>query len=292
MAIKDIVWAIDAESNDAKVNKTVGRLLKALKKHNSNLNCHVVSVLSLGDFGFYEVLTPQEVKELTKNTKEQAQELVKAAGVKELDPDVVKTKSRSGRDTVSALMKYVKKHKSDLVVIGSHHKKAVERFFLGSFAENFLFSTQQTALVVHPDSKVPQEIKRALIPLDFFEGYETEFDRAAEMAKSLGIQELHVYHYLGLGKGSKRQADIIQEKIAEREKALNDLSKRVSGIKVVPHLQNEKKEVDDDILKHVNKTKSQMVIAKGKTGRVKSLFLGSTTRSVVRHSPVPVLVFH
>lgn len=289
------IWAIDAEESNAKINKTVFRYLKSLNKNVKDLKITPCTLLPLGDFGFHEVLTPREINTYKLRSKDLADELLAKAGAKDLEVDIVVAKERSASQLVDFLVSRAKKVKADLVVLGAHQRSAGERFFLGSFTENFLFHGKLPGLIIPVEASIPRNgVKLAMVCADLYNNYKDDFAAALDYLERFGIKELIIYHGLPFSRAHVYHKDFIEEKIAERQKDLDDLKRSASsrGFKVRIELSSGKINLSADITKKAKRAGANLIIMKGKTSRARSTFVGSTTRSVLRESQVPVLVFH
>lgn len=293
-SLKHFVWAIDAQEADAKVNKVVARYLRALTKNISDSKVTPCSLLPLGDFGFHEVLTSREIKEYKKRQQEMANKVLRRAGFQDSEVDIVVAKERSMSHLIQYLTRYVKKVEGDLAVLGTHQKSASERFFLGSFSENFLFHGKTPTLMIPPQTKVPTGgLKKAMVSMDLLDDYRKDFQKVLAYAESFGIKELFLYHGVPISRIHHYHPGFVEEKVQEREKCLESLKKqaRGKGIKATTFVSDGEIDLAADIIHHGKKNKCQLIFLKGKTSKAKSIFLGSTARSILRQTTTPCLLY-
>ncbi len=294
MNFKNLVWAIDHGSKKSNVNKAVSSFLKMFTNIKT-AKIHPVTVLSLGRMGFLEDLSRQDVLDYKEETITDTYAIMKSVGFGHLTPELISIKGRSTGDMIKGLQKHVTKVKGDMLVLGSHNYTALDRFFLGSFAESLIFSCKLPALIINPKMS-PQKgkLSRIFCPIDLLEGYEDEVKECINFAKTYGVKEIHFFHYFGLGRGTSRQPQYVRDNLHRKTHMLEKIveSTKKKGFNCRYHMQLEEKNMTDSLLKAATKAKAQLIMMKGKTGKAQAMLVGSVTRNVVRYSKVPVLVFH
>lgn len=295
MNFKNLVWAIDYSSKKSNINKAVSSFLKVFTDIKM-AKIHPVSILALGKMGFIKDLSKQEILDYKEETITETYDIMKSVGFGHLTPELITTNGRSTADMIKALNKHVSKVSGDIIVIGSHNFDALNRFLLGSFAESVLFSSKIPTLVINPKMNTQKgKLSKILFPVDLSaEDYMDEVKECWKFAKAYGIKEIDYFYYFGLGRGTSRQPEFILDNLNKKtqllEKLVGDSKKK--GFSGCYHIQLEEKNMTDSLLDAVSKSKSQMIVMKGKTTKTTAMFVGSMTRNVVRYSKVPVLVFH
>lgn len=109
------------------------------------LDAHItlVHVLEVPVWGFPDAV-PVELRELEAIAQQALDDLAK----KRADPSVsIRTWLRSG-EAWTALVEVAKAEHADLIVVGSHGRRGVGRFLLGSVAERVLRTAECPVLVV------------------------------------------------------------------------------------------------------------------------------------------------
>src|SRR5262245_35637033 len=91
---------------------------------------------------------------------------------------------------VSSLADYARNLKPAWIVMMSHGRGPVARFFLGETASEFLRRSPCPVLLVHPAAEpanptMPPAVRRVLVPLDGSEGAEKMLGPAEDFAKAL-----------------------------------------------------------------------------------------------------------
>jgi len=93
-------------------------------------------------------VTPYQARSLTNLQEEQAEALMSEAREITEDYDTRVEMKHVWGDPVEEITDYVDEHDTDLVIIGSHGRGGVRRFFLGSVAEQVLRRLQIPVTVV------------------------------------------------------------------------------------------------------------------------------------------------
>lgn len=292
MDIKKFVWALDHYSGDSKTNKAVAQFLKIFAK-TPGVKIIPVSIVNLSELGMLDVLTKKDIEKYTRDAKKDSQAILDKLGLTNLKAEVKTCKGRSRSDSIKALMAFRKEKKADVIVVGSRNKKGLSRFFMGSFAETLIFTAKCPTLIINPDMKPVKSIDRILFCSQLRDKYKADFNRILKFANK---HKTHItlFNYFGLGSGSKDQPQFIKDRLADREKNTNALIKagEKAGIKVDSYIEKKEMDIDKAVLSTAKKDKCQLIALKGKSDALHAFLVGSTTRSIVRHAEVPVLIIH
>lgn len=202
------------------------------------------------------------------------------------------------------------------MVIGTHGRKGVDRFFMGSFAEELLMhapgQTEKKSsgatipmIVIGPHPKACETlIDHVLFATDFSEKAFPVFEKAVGFASRLGAR-MTVLHAMPrtiepvvqsgvyLLAGGWVPFPVYYENELSRLKTLADSwSKRVSGHKIQMDFEFDPDtgSVQHSILSQAEKKGCRMIMMAAQSGRVASALLGSVTRGVVRSAQGPVWV--
>ena len=293
MKLQNLYWAIDVENKNLKVQEKVAKYMKIIKAQ-SKVKIVPTTVLPLGEFGFVEDLTKKEKDEYTAEYTDKCLKMLMKLGFDDLTPKIVNSRFKAGRKTVKALAQFATRHKGDgIVVLASRNQTGLRSFFLGSFAEDFLFGHPLSALVIHPDTKVPRKFNNALLAFDVLNGKMAQFNKICDMYKHMGIESTTLYYYIR--KFQKRGDDAAHRKL---EKKVNEAMKKFEaaalkkGLKVKISVESKTANLKDSILKKASTGSCDVVTIVGKTSKERTLLLGSTTRAILRESKLPVLIYH
>jgi nucleotide-binding universal stress UspA family protein len=190
------------------------------------------------------------------------------------------------------IKRIVRSARIDFVVMGTHGRRGIERWVLGSVAEQLLRSISVPLLTIgrrEGTEKVPLAIRRILVTTDFSEGTSEAtayaFSIAQECQAHLSI--LHVLGNVGADT-SEKYLEILTKKIGNQLEKLIPTAARVwcdaktrveTGLPFKVILKTVEKERIDLLVMNVH----------GKRGLDRSL-LDSTAERVVRAATCPVLM--
>jgi nucleotide-binding universal stress UspA family protein len=255
---------------------------------------HIVPESSVLAYAF-----PAETFLVEHNQRERAMEELKTlVAPDEVPPIDAKTIVRLGK-IGEELLTIVKDEPIDLVVMGTHGRRNLGRWFLGSVTEQILRQVPVPVVTVSRSSEVDNAVKsgmmslkRILFAADLPErspGLSYAFELAQRSAAELTI--VHVVEYLNL---IYTAAAYINE---ERTQRIEEMRRRFdefvsrekpSGLRVTTVILDGKPY--DEILKVAESHSMDMIVLhmQGK-GILERAFLGSTAERVVRLARIPVL---
>lgn len=201
---------------------------------------------------------------------------------------------------VSAILDYAEEAVMDLIVMGTHGRRALGRMLLGSVAREVVRQAGRPVLTVRheEDAELPERIRRILVPVDFSDHSRLGFDYAVELARTFGagLQVLHVveealypdfyYPILATPEAvSGETGESLQEALSEW---LEETGGTPSDVEVALHVGAGRAAAE--IARAVDDRDSDLVVlsSHGRTG-LDRMLLGSVAEGVVRRSPAPVL---
>jgi len=204
-----------------------------------------------------------------------------------------------GFSPAEEILQYAEDKKIDLIVMGTHGRSAISRFFLGSTAEKVVRFSICPVITLREEPKEfikTRRYGRILFPTDYSEYAQKALKWAVELTKDYG-SELDVLHvieqnippqYYSAGISSIFELDRELKKRAM--KALTRFLKGVDKKEVnVKRFIREGKS-DVDIVKFAEKRSIDLIViaSHGMSG-IERLLMGSTTERVVRRASCPVL---
>jgi nucleotide-binding universal stress UspA family protein len=233
------------------------------------------------------------LREAAQSRLEQARKAVEARGVPK-----VTTHAYEYPDPVVSIAEAIRAHRGDLVVMGTHGRRGIQRAFLGSVAERALRTLDTPVLAVREDVETAaQPIAKIALAVDF----SPHSDRAVEMAEALAarlsasIDLVHVLYvpldydpFPGVLPASRDELErVMTAQASERlEKIRERLAQR--GIRVQVHL--DRGHPDAAIVGLARRAGSQLIVmgTRGRTG-LAHVLLGSVAERTLRGSPCSVL---
>ncbi|PQJ34330.1 universal stress protein [Salinibacter sp. 10B] len=195
-----------------------------------------------------------------------------------------------------SIVTYADDKNIDLVVMGTHGRRGVDRMLFGSVTEEVVRRAPCPVFTVRADAdKTPgQAVRRVLVPIDFSDASESAVQHAKEIALTYGaeIDLLHVVEppFYPSAYGIDTTTFPTQEVVDRVEKQLGDMAREEIGYEhvmvsaTVGHPPSE-------ILNYVDENEVDLVViaTHGRTGLERAL-LGSVTERVLRRSPAPAFV--
>jgi nucleotide-binding universal stress UspA family protein len=216
---------------------------------------------------------------------------------------VIPTITRSTRQLTEALLTFAGHEKGDLIVLSSHTKKGLRRWFLGSFAESLLLYSGIPVMVVTPNWKQKGSwFRRVLFPTDFseasylafldvlplverwgakleiFHKVKYELDSIAQHASSLSMTKFYTIAY-------KRYLESLHHKAESWQ-----LEAKHYGINSFIQFDYSTAGNVADCIFSAARKRADVIAMAATSSAVKTKLIGSITRRVVRGAPCPVWI--
>jgi nucleotide-binding universal stress UspA family protein len=195
-----------------------------------------------------------------------------------------------------AILSYADDHAVDLIVMGTHGRRGVDRMLFGSVTEAVVRRASCPTLTVRADADGPpaQTVRRVLTPIDFSDASGVAIDHAKEIALTYGaeIDLLHVVEEpsypsaYGAGVGPFPTREVLDRVEAQ----LATMAEHDIGYE---HVMVEARtgHPPSTILDYAEETGADLIVlaTHGRTG-LDRMLLGSVAERVLRQSPVPVFI--
>lgn len=210
----------------------------------------------------------------------------------------VVTVVRKSMAIAPALVAYVNEATIDLVVVGTHGRRGVKQWMLGSVAEEVMREAPCPVLLVRArkGKTVAAPVRRILVPVDFSVPSRQALAYAVDWAERFGaaLQLMHVVEPLPFPvslTGVLTIHDLVPDITTRTRRHLRDLldTVRTDGLEASVHVEEgypaaaiTRAAQDDGV--------DLIVIASRGLAGLERLFVGSVTTRVVRAAPCPVLV--
>jgi len=198
---------------------------------------------------------------------------------------------------------YLQKHDIDIVIMGTHGAKGVEKVLFGSVTETMLKSASCAVLAVNISSSrsAASSLRSLLVPTDFstYSDYATEYAQVLANALKANVHLLYVNEPASVLSGgyevgfvAAEVSDIEEEARtrAEAQQRLQNTAERFSAANLVTHLALVGGRADEEIVKYADANAIDAIIM-GTHGRrgLSKLLLGSVTERVYKTSACPVM---
>lgn len=197
------------------------------------------------------------------------------------------------------ILDYIDAHAIDLVVMGTHGRRGVKRFVLGSVTEEVVRRAACSVMTVRDEdgeAAPPPTIDRVLVPVDLSEFTVPLFRAALTVAAtySARIDLLHVVEPLPMPVpllGALTIHDLVPDPVDRAQEQLEHLAERLTeeGVAVTAHVAEG--HAAATIVDQAEALGSDLVMmaSHGLSG-LESFLLGSVTARVVRRARCPVFV--
>jgi nucleotide-binding universal stress UspA family protein len=255
----------------------------------------VVPPLQLGGGDFQEM--GRLLDEYTKELRDEAAR--KLAAYQKRAPSGVELKSavEDRFEPYDAILQKAKEWKTDLIVMGTHGRRGLDKLLMGSVASAVLHRSEQDVMLVRADSELfasgaaAPDAGPILVPVDFSDHSQRALGLARLLAGRHGatVQLVHVVELLHTpfqagGLSSRfEESPALQSKYEEALREM--LGSTEGGVTVAEGT------VTGEILWWREKLNARLVVmgSRGLSG-LKHLILGSVAEKVARFCEVPVLV--
>ncbi len=149
MDYKNILFPVDLSEASPKL---VGHLLAMAKKFSSKIHLmYVMPSFEQHSLGLYD--PDPEIKARLRTRAEEL--LSQFAGEHLAGYPQVETVVRSG-DPSEKIVAYIKKGSIDLVIMGTHGRKGLDRILVGSVAQRVVQNSPVPVMTIHPHRHPPQ----------------------------------------------------------------------------------------------------------------------------------------
>ncbi|MFA6237987.1 MAG: universal stress protein [Bacteriovorax sp.] len=303
--IKKIVWALDAFEEE----ETQLKIISFLKPLINAINAEIEPVFILSMSGIPGTFDRQGILVYLPQAKEKLHGLFGKCDLPRLKPEkiIVQGKSRSIRNDIKTLLDYAHSTGAQVIVTGTHARKGVSRFFMGSFAETLLLTSDIPIIACNPSVHLSNNIRSLLYVTDFSSGSELAFRSVLIFAKQLNSEITLFYQHEGEnieidsdvlisenGKWSPAEAKLLNKNLLEARRKAADWQNIANQEKVssAVHFGYGIKNVAEAALEMAQVKKTDMIAIASIKNPAATLFAGSTSRWIVRGATCPVWVLH
>lgn len=281
MSIKKIVWAVDL--NDEPSGRRNALFVLGALARLTDAAIEAVFVSSPASAEFAE-LYEKRLLEVTRTS-----DIPKLTSGKFLVAG-----SSSVRAQIQCLIQHSVAIHADLVVVATHARAGLSRFFVGSFAETLLLNSPIPLMTVNPGTQVREKISSILFPCTFQPQFRTEFAMVVELAQALDAKLTLFYKepvqtdaYLG---------PEMYEAIARESKARELVAKKwqlwagEQDVSTSLHLDNQPGYFIQTLVDLAAEANFDLIAMSTQADAVSNLLIGSSARQVIREAPCPVWI--
>jgi nucleotide-binding universal stress UspA family protein len=298
--IERIIWAVDPFA-EQEMQKQAIMALRALTEVGQPA-IEPVYVLTPNQVNVSPDYFPGWEKAYKPIAEKQLKALIGRCDLKGLaEPEVIVRKDTSVRRAVDALVKYAQKRRADLIAVSTHARKGAGRFFVGSFAETLFLHSTLPVYISNPSASLARKIDSILFAADLTRASAPLFEKVVTFARQMEAR-LTVYHHIAtplptaqmpVGFVEPPNLRRLVEEHAEEMRATADKwaeKARKQGVMTDVIVDEDPSAPGASIVGQAERRNASMIALVAQTGAVASLFLGSTTRQVVRNAHCPIWV--
>ncbi len=288
--IRKIVWAVDVTEPEEFQNNSKF-LLGALARETSAeiLPLHVLRfpMASAGERTDYEdaymALAEKRLRELPEKSDIPQMKI----------GEILVERTGRLRKAVEKIIAYAREKEADAIVVSTHSRGAVSRFFMGSFAESLLLQSEIPVITVNPLAKVRESISRVLFPTTFREEFRAGFQSTVKLCAlfDASLTLLYKEPYIPMvGDGFPEYYRVLEE---EARKRANEASQwrewaNERGVPVELRMDSQPGNVAETIEDYASQHNFDLIVMVSQTLEADVPRVGSICRRVVRGSQCPV----
>ena len=299
---KCVVWAVDPFAKDFIFQKTA---VTAIKHLGAEKGLPVIPIYIWREtkvVGLQSGISALNLKRHHELGQKRIDLLTEGEDVEFKSLQIIAKPLISLREGAEHLIQKSKKLNADMIVLSTHARKGLENWFVGSFAETLSFISDVPLLIAQPHWKLRSTDRRVLFLTDFSQESYTAFEELVETAK-IRNWSITLFHQLKMefyptGEIAFAAWEVYQDTFREEEHQKRFLAHQLveiggrRGVKVEVLIDTEHAGSVDTIALNLLNSNHLMVALASRSTFLQRAFLGSTTRQLIRNSPVPVWVIH
>lgn len=257
---------------------------------------HIVTVYD-DDLSDPETFFP-DIEKFYKHLENRADDKIKQTIETFLHKDLTSERViQRGFSAFEEILSYAEDHNVDMITMGTHSRKPLARFFIGSVTEKVVHHAQCPVLCTHIHEEKPKPIKpyeRILVPVDFSEQSKKALTIAQLfLAENGRIDVLHVIedniHPAYYSSETTSLMDFLPD-LHDRSQQNIDAMIKENANTVKTRVSIENGPVAKTITEHAEENKADMIVM-GTHGlnALEQLFIGNVANKVIRKASCPVM---
>ncbi len=303
-----IIWAIDAFEDNRELNKNMANFVRAIY-NTTNADIEPLYLLRENEIIIPTYEVPSWVADHSNTAESLFSEVLADYTLPFLQkPKVIPHTSKSHAGAAQTLADYALKTHTDLIIVGSHGRKGLQRFLLGSFAESLLMQSEVPVCVISSEFRKTKNSNIILYPTEFGEHAKENYRHTLNLAKNMKAEILllhaierpieslfdlntrpRVYNYKGQMLTLEQIVENQIETMSRRAQLWIDWAQK-AGVQAHYFIDSSFKPIDELILSAVQKHNADLIVMEAQSGPMGATLLGSLTRSVARKATCPVYV--
>lgn len=307
--MKKIIWSLDAFEDKEDLQAKAARVLGVFQ-NKTFAQIEPVFVLGSTEMNWPVDYSTDWMKDFQTNLRGHLEDVLSTSGFPHImTPKILVEPLASTSAAVENLLEYAYKENADLIIVSSHGRRGLDRFFLGSFAETLLVHSKIPILVIGAGIKIEPHFSKILFPTEFGEFSREVFRRTISAAKQMNASVM-IYHVVPMparivmDTGYYPSLYGIEGEMVSLEDFLRIQSEhqirraetwaewaKSEGVNCMFKVDTAGESIDDLICNQALVESCDLIMMEGQSGPIKVALLGGIARNVVRAAPCPVLIF-
>ncbi|HVJ64340.1 MAG TPA: universal stress protein [Bdellovibrionota bacterium] len=307
MKNRSILWAINPYQNDPKLWKRA-KDLATLTSRKMHLRLQPAYVTDRGLLPPMKAFDTQEIQKLIRKSERRLIRKLKPMPQRTLSPPTVFfSRDYDNKSESELLVRYAQKLGSPLMIGTTNARQGFERFMQGSFAESLVSQAKVPVILANAKCKPIKAIRNITFATDFSKLSRRALKKLCELAKATGatvrivfalpdpyswsdpsapLMPIAAEYFQGMDfKKEKRKflaagARLIHFAKTQGVKATFELMERSAGA------------VYRSVLEKSLADRADLIAVAARSTPSDSSLFGSTAQDIIRHSQVPVWVYH
>ena len=303
---KKILWTIDIYEEDMSSQK---RAFPHVKELAEKLSLPVLPVYVLSPKTLNISLS--RLVEIDISTFQEPAEENMQAWQKEYSNDnflpgkVLTVSQDSLKACTQAVSDFALNQNCEFIVTNTQGPNAIERFFLGSFAESLLVQSKVPVYSINPEVESYKKIQKVMIPTLFEPQQRPITEKYLNLAKSFSAEVVFfnvlpnllsyatdgMYFPAPLYGGIDKTIDEEVARLNSQAQEWVGIAENL-GVKAQFKLVKDHRIADEVILENAQSEGADLIAMTSQAGPVEGALLGSTARKILRASKCPVITLH
>jgi len=198
-----------------------------------------------------------------------------------------------GITPAETILNFIEDKKFDVIVIGTHGRTELMKWWLGSVAEKIVRYSPIPVITIHKDYKRKPAIKKVLFPVDFSEFSKMAVKKGMRLIRKFDAkptfmfvveQQQHPFYYM------QSSEPILKSNPTLKKQLMKNLMAMAGSLKdkAAYHLAEGKPHKEIEAYANTKKIDLIVIASHGMSG-LDHFLIGSTTERVVNVAPCPVL---
>ena len=298
-----VFWLVDPFSKTPELQRSAAMAIHLYTQHGA---CQVYPIYFFSAYltGEYPLsLPPGLISEIKQTGQDKLDAIIKDIPIFEIKPlHIVARPYISMRESIEYLSRLTRRIKGvELLVTSTHSRSGFKRLFMGSFAETLMLHAHELPILfINPHWRRMSDFKKIVFPTDFSDQSKAAFLSFLPIARRLK-STLTLIHKLAfswppalmvsLDVGpfyEKVIQDELESKKSEAKRWVDYALKE--GVNVNYFIDRHEEDSVVESILHYTKNKKALIALAAQSSPITTTLLGSTTRSLIRHSADPIWV--